>query len=77
MGGVCVTLNNQPVPLLLTSAGQINLQIPPSLAAGKYPLVVRSITNNTASFSQTVTVSKYSPAVQVDPSSGPSGNLYF
>ena len=70
MGGVCVTLNNQPVPLLLTSSGQINLQVPPSLAAGKYPLIVRSITNNTASFSQTVTVSKYSPAVAVDPTSG-------
>jgi uncharacterized protein (TIGR03437 family) len=69
MGGVCVTLNNQPAPLLLTSSGQINLQVPPTLAAGKYPLVIRSITNNTASFSQTVTVSKYSPAVAVDPNS--------
>jgi uncharacterized protein (TIGR03437 family) len=70
LGGVCVTLNNQPLPLLLTSAGQINVQIPPALAAGKYPLVVRSIQNQAASFSQTVNVSKYAPAVDVDPTTG-------
>jgi uncharacterized protein (TIGR03437 family) len=70
MGGVCVTLNNSPLPLLLTSASQINVQIPPTLAAGKYPLLVRSIANHTASSSQTVTVSKYAPAVIVDPTTG-------
>ena len=70
LGGVCVTLNNKPLPLLLTSAGQINAQIPPTLAAGKYPLVVRSIANNTESASQTVTISKYAPAVMVDPNTG-------
>jgi uncharacterized protein (TIGR03437 family) len=70
MGGVCVTLNNSPLPLLLTSSSQINVQIPPSLAAGKYPLVVRSIANHTTSSSQTVTVSKYAPAVMVDPATG-------
>jgi len=70
LGGVCVTLNNQPLPLLLTSATQVNVEIPPTLAAGKYPLVIRSIDNKTASFSQTVTISKYSPAVIVDPASG-------
>ena len=48
LGGSCVTLNNQAVPLVLTSAGQINFQIPPGLAAGKYPLVVRSIDNKAA-----------------------------
>ncbi len=70
LGGVCVTLNNAPLPLLLTSAGQINVEIPPTLAAGKYPLVVRSIANNTESASQTVTISKYAPAVMVDPNTG-------
>jgi len=70
MGGVCVTLNNSPLPLLLTSASQINVQIPPTLVAGKYPLLVRSIANHTASSSQTVTVSKYAPAVMVDPATG-------
>jgi uncharacterized protein (TIGR03437 family) len=54
----------------LTSSSQINVQIPPGLAAGKYPLMVRSIANHTASSSQTVTVSKYAPAAIVDPASG-------
>jgi uncharacterized protein (TIGR03437 family) len=63
LGGVCVTLNNQPIPLELTSPGQINAQVPVSLAAGKYPLVVRSIANEAASASTSVTVSKYAPAV--------------
>ena len=70
LGGVCVTLNNAPLPLLLTSSNQINVEIPPTLAAGKYPLVVRSIANNTESPSQTVTISKYAPAVMVDPNTG-------
>jgi uncharacterized protein (TIGR03437 family) len=70
MGGACVTLNNSPLPLLMTSADQINVEIPPTLAAGKYPLVVRSIANQTASSAQTVTVSKYAPAVMVDPITG-------
>jgi uncharacterized protein (TIGR03437 family) len=48
---------------MMSSAGQINFQIPPSLAAGKYPLVVRSIANQAASSSTTVTVAKYAPAV--------------
>ena len=76
LGGVCVTLNNQPLPLLLTSANQINVEIPPTLAAGKYPLVVRSIDNKAASFAQTVTVSKYAPAVMVDPNTG-QASIYF
>jgi uncharacterized protein (TIGR03437 family) len=64
LGGTCVTLNNQAVPLTLSSAGQINFQIPPGLAAGKYPLVVRSIANQAASASSlSVTVAKYAPAV--------------
>ncbi len=33
------------------------------LAAGRYPLVVRSIANQVASASTTVTVSEYAPAV--------------
>jgi uncharacterized protein (TIGR03437 family) len=70
LGGACVTVNNLPVPLLLTSAGQINFQIPPTLAAGKFPLVIRSIDKKTASASQQITVSKYSPAVMIDPATG-------
>ena len=56
LGGTCVTLNNTPLPLIVTSAGQINAQIPPGLAAGTYPLVVRSIANKAAGASQQITV---------------------
>jgi uncharacterized protein (TIGR03437 family) len=66
LGGTCVTLNNIALPLFMTSAGQINAQIPPATAAGTYPLVVRSIANLAESASQQVTVSKYAPAALVD-----------
>jgi uncharacterized protein (TIGR03437 family) len=68
LGGTCVTLNNAAIPLELTSSGQINAQIPVNLAAGKYPLVVRSVTNLAASAATTITVAKYAPAVFVDSS---------
>ena len=66
LGGMCVTLNNAPLPLIATSAGQVNAQIPPTLAAGRYPLVVHSISGQAASNSLTVTVAKYAPAVFLD-----------
>jgi uncharacterized protein (TIGR03437 family) len=66
LGGACVTLNNTPLSLLATSPSQINAQLPPTLAAGRYPLVVRSLTGQAASSSVNVTVSKYAPAVFVD-----------
>jgi len=65
LGGVCVTLNNQPIPLSMSAPGQINAQIPVTLAAGRYPLVIRSIDNQAISSASTVTVSKYAPAVLV------------
>ncbi len=65
LGGVCVTLNNVAIPLSLTSASQINAQIPVTQAAGRVPLIVRSVTNQTESTSITVTVTKYAPAVFV------------
>lgn len=71
LGGTCVTLNNSPLPLLATTSGQINAQIPPGLAAGTYPLVVRSIPNHAASSSVNVSVSKYAPAIFVD-ANGPA-----
>jgi len=71
LGGVCVTLNNSPVPLLATSATQINAQLPPTLAAGRYPLIVHSIANQAASGTATVTVAKYAPAIFFD-SDGPA-----
>jgi uncharacterized protein (TIGR03437 family) len=66
LGGTCVTLNNTPLPLLAAFPGQINAQLPTTLAAGRYPLVVRSIANHAASAGATVTVAKYAPAVFVD-----------
>lgn len=64
LGGTCVTLNNVAIPLMATANGQINAQIPPSMAAGKYPLVVHSITNQATNAAPvTVTVAKYAPAV--------------
>ncbi|MEO7146229.1 MAG: beta-propeller fold lactonase family protein [Bryobacteraceae bacterium] len=76
LGGVCVTLNNTPLPLFMTSAGQINAQVPPALAAASYSLTVRSIANNIASQSQSLTISKYAPAVVVDPVSGQTALLH-
>jgi uncharacterized protein (TIGR03437 family) len=71
LGGTCVTLNNAPIPLMASSAGQINAQVPFTLAAGNYPLVIRAVANQTASTSVNVAVSKYAPAVFVD-SQGPA-----
>ena len=66
LGGSCVTLNNVAIPLVYAGAGLINAQIPPNLAPGTYQLVVHSITNHVASTSQSLTVSKYAPAVFID-----------
>lgn len=66
LGGTCVTFNNTPLPLMASSTGQINAQLPPTLAAGRYSLVVRSIANQAASSAASVTVSKYAPAIFVD-----------
>ncbi len=70
MGGVCVTIGSESMPLVMTSPTQINAQIPPGLAAGRYSLVVRSIERNTASPAQTVTVSKYAPAAYLNTATG-------
>src|SRR5205814_10626674 len=66
LGGACVTLNNVPLPLIMTSDSQINFQAPPTLAAGRYPLVVRSIDRKAASVGTTVSVSKVAPAIFTD-----------
>jgi uncharacterized protein (TIGR03437 family) len=66
LGSSCVTLNNTPLPLLATAATQINAQLPTTLAAGRYPLVVRSISGQSASTGINVTVAKYAPAVFMD-----------
>ncbi len=66
LGGSCVTLNNVPLPLIATSDAQVNIQIPVELAAGTYPLVVRSIDRLAASLTTNVKLSKVAPAVFVD-----------
>jgi len=66
LGGTCVTLNNVALPLIMTSPTQINAQIPPELAPGNYPLVVRSVERQSSSIPQQLTISKYAPAVFVD-----------
>jgi uncharacterized protein (TIGR03437 family) len=66
LGGSCITLNNVPLPLVATSDAQVNVQIPAELAAGTYPLVVRSIDRLAASATTSVKLSKVAPAVFVD-----------
>jgi len=70
MGGACVTLDDVPLPLLMTSGGQINLQLPADVRTGSHTLVVRSIEKNAASPSRTLTVAKYAPAAYVNPETG-------
>jgi uncharacterized protein (TIGR03437 family) len=68
LGGVCVTLNNRPLPLAATTAGEIRAQIPPDIAAGRFPLIIRNIDRNVASVAPVqITLTKYAPAVVVDP----------
>ncbi|MBL0158163.1 MAG: hypothetical protein IPP47_13825 [Bryobacterales bacterium] len=66
LGGVCVTINTTMLPLSLTSATQINAQLPPDLAPGRYPVVVRNLELKTSSNAANITVAKYAPAVLVD-----------
>jgi uncharacterized protein (TIGR03437 family) len=67
LGGVCVTINTTRLPLSMTSPSRINAQLPPELAPGRYPLVVRNIDLKTASNATNITIVKYAPAVLVDP----------
>src|SRR5258708_37025137 len=60
----------------MTSDGQINAQVPPEMAAANYNLVVRAIDRNMSGPPQQITVSKYAPAVFVDPVSGQAAILH-
>lgn len=67
LGGVCVTINNRPMPLFATSPTSINAQLPPDLAPGRYPLVVRNLERKASSLAPaTITIAKYAPAVMMD-----------
>lgn len=67
LGGVCVTINNTQLPIASTSPGQINIQLPYDLAAGRYPVIVRSFEQKLSSAPVNITVARYAPAVLVDP----------
>jgi YVTN family beta-propeller protein len=59
LGGSCVTFNDVSLPLLQTSSGQIQAQIPANIVTGSNVVVVRSLANGT--FSNPIVV-KVSPA---------------
>jgi uncharacterized protein (TIGR03437 family) len=66
LGGTCVTLNNAPIPLLLSSPTQINAQMPPNFPTGRYTMVVRNLNWQAASTGIQFTVARYAPAVFAD-----------
>ncbi|MFN7921284.1 MAG: hypothetical protein U0Q16_14380 [Bryobacteraceae bacterium] len=70
LGGSCVTVDESPIPLFMTAAGQITAQLPVTLTAGSHTLVVRAPDRNLASASRTFTVAKYAPAVMINPDTG-------
>jgi uncharacterized protein (TIGR03437 family) len=70
LGGVCVTVDESPIPLLMTSAGRITAQLPATLSTGNHSIAVRSIDRNIASAPVSFAVSKYAPAVLADDTTG-------
>jgi len=70
LGGVCVTIDNEAMPLVMTSPGQINAQIPWGISVGRHTLVVRAVDRNLASPAQSITVAKYAPAAYVNSVTG-------
>jgi uncharacterized protein (TIGR03437 family) len=67
LGGVCVTANDQPLPLVMASPSQINALIPWNYPAGRFQIVVRNIGEKTASAPRPFDVQRYAPAVLADP----------
>jgi hypothetical protein len=57
LGGSCVTFNDVSLPLLQTSDGKIQAQIPANIVTGSNVVVVRSLANGTYSAPVVVTVS--------------------
>ena len=56
LGGSCVTFGDIAVPLLVTSNGQIQAQVPDTLPAGTHVVEVRSLATAQDSDPVTVTV---------------------
>jgi hypothetical protein len=57
LGGSCVTFNDVSLPLMQTSDGKIQAQIPANIVTGSNVVVVRSLANGTYSNPMVVTVS--------------------
>ena len=62
LGGSCVTFNDVALPLLQTSPGQIQAQIPPNVSPGSNEVQVRSLGTGQQSTSVVVTVQAPSSA---------------
>ena len=56
LGGSCVTFGDIAVPLLVSSSGQIQAQVPDTLPAGTHVVEVRSLATAQASDPVVVTV---------------------
>jgi uncharacterized protein (TIGR03437 family) len=66
LGGVCATLNNIQIPLMMTSPTQINALVPSNFAVGRFPLLLRNVNKKAAALLSTqLTVARYAPAVLV------------
>ncbi|MDX2180113.1 MAG: beta-propeller fold lactonase family protein [Bryobacteraceae bacterium] len=67
LGGMCVTLNNTPLPLISTSSGQINAQIPANLtvaAAGlNGAVLIRAVDRRVSSTAQTIRIARTAPGI--------------
>jgi hypothetical protein len=58
LGGSCVTLSDTAAPLLETTPGKITAQVPDTLPAGTYVLMVRSLATGQQSDAVVVTIQK-------------------
>jgi uncharacterized protein (TIGR03437 family) len=63
LGGVCVTANEAAIPLLITSANEIDAQLPPNLTTGRVTLTIRSEKLGVSSAGVQVQVNASSPSV--------------
>jgi uncharacterized protein (TIGR03437 family) len=70
LGGVCVTVGATAIPLSLASPSQINAHLPPNLATGRQAMTIRAVDRKSVSPAQQINVTRYAPAVLVDPETG-------
>ncbi len=61
LGSVSVLFNNQPIPLYYVSPGQINAQIPTTIAAGNATLTISN--SGTISAASTITILQAAPGI--------------